>query len=330
MGWLARIVEAGARQRRSLQEVQADLFLDEGERSAKVSVFWPLLVLSTVIAGGGVIEDSTATVVGAMIIAPLGTPIFGAALAIAIGYRRRLLGALGFLALGVVVAIAIGALMGSVLPERMPPALNPQITGRTSPTILDLVIAIATGAAGAYGLVRRDVASVLPGVAIAISLVPPLAVVGITLGEGASDLALGALLLFLSNVVAILVAGVLVFTAAGYREQAAELEPRLRSRATWIVLVGTAALLIPLGVASYRVIEYDRWTGAAAQATQRWVGGSGWRYGSTQTSGGTIVITITGHGPVPPVEDLRTAIRRTIPDDVPVQLLQEDAERTGL
>jgi heme/copper-type cytochrome/quinol oxidase subunit 2 len=131
-------------------------------------------------------------------------------------------------------------------------------------------------------------------------------------------------------VVAILVAGVLVFTAAGYREQAAELEPRLRSRATWIVLVGTATLLIPLGVASYRVIEYDRWTGAAAQATQRWVAGSGWRYGSTQTSGGTIVITITGHGPVPPVEDLRTAIRRTIPDDVPVQLLQEDAERTGL
>jgi heme/copper-type cytochrome/quinol oxidase subunit 2 len=220
--------------------------------------------------------------------------------------------------------------MGSVLPERMPPELNPQITGRTSPTILDLVIALATGAAGAYGLVRRDVASVLPGVAIAISLVPPLAVVGITLGEGASDLAMGALLLFLSNVVAILVAGVLVFTAAGYREQAAELEPRLRSRAAWIVLVGTATLLIPLGIASYRVLEYDRWTGAATSATQRWVVGSDWRYSSTQTNGSTIVITIAGHGPVPPIDELRAVIRESVPKSVPVQLLQEDAERIGL
>jgi uncharacterized hydrophobic protein (TIGR00271 family) len=330
MSWLGRIVAAGAEQRRSLTEVQGDLFLDEGERAAKASAFWPLLILSTVIAGGGVIENSTATVVGAMIIAPLGTPIFGAALAIAIGYRRRLLGALGFLVLGVAVAIAIGALMGSLLPERIPPALNPQITGRTSPTILDLVIALATGAAGAYGLVRRDVAAVLPGVAIAISLVPPLAVVGITLGEGAGDLALGALLLFLSNVVAILVAGVLVFTAAGYREQAAELEPGLRSRATWIVLVGTAMLLIPLGVASYRVVEYDRWTGAATAATQRWVTGSDWRYSSIQTNGSTIVITIAGRGATPPIDELRSAIRASVPADVPVQLIQEDEERIGL
>jgi uncharacterized hydrophobic protein (TIGR00271 family) len=330
MNWLTRIVEAGAAQHRSLAEVQGDLFLDEGNRAEKVSVFWPLLVLSTVIAAGGVIENSTATVVGAMIIAPLGTPIFGAALAIAAGYRRRLLGALGFLLLGIVVAIAIGAVTGRVIPMRMPLSVNPQITGRTSPTVLDLLIALATGTAGAYGLIRRDVSSVLPGVAIAISLVPPLAVVGITVGQGAGQLAFGALVLFLSNVVAILVAGVVVFTAAGYRQEAIEHEPRLRRRAIWVVVAGMVALLIPLGLASYRVVEYDRWTSAATDATERWVGRSGWTFGSTQVSGDTIVITIVGRGPTPPLDRLRTAIRRSIPRSVAVQLIEESGGNVGL
>jgi len=330
VGWVKRVVDAGQAQRRSLAEVQGELFLDEGNRAEKVSVFWPLLVLSTVIAAGGVIENSTATVVGAMIIAPLGTPIFGAALAIAAGYRRRLVGALGFLVLGIGVAIAIGAITGRVIPMRMPLALNPQITGRTTPAVLDLVIAVATGTAGAYGLIRRDVASVLPGVAIAISLVPPLAVVGITAGQGALHLAVGALLLFLSNVVAILVAGVAVFTAAGYRQEAIQHDPRLRRTAIWIVLIGMIALLVPLGLASYRVIEYDRWTSAATDATQGWVAGSGWTFGSTQVSGGTIVITITGHGPTPPLHALRTAIRRTVPRDVAVRLIEESGGNVGL
>ena len=330
MGWLQRIVGSGAAQRRSLVEVQQELFLDEGERAEKRSVFWPLLVLSTVIAAGGVIEDSTATVVGAMIIAPLGTPIFGAALAIASGYRRRLLGALGFLLAGILVAIAIGALMGSLLPQRMPLVANPQITGRTSPTLLDLVIALATGFAGAYGLIRRDVSSVLPGVAIAISLVPPLAVVGITAGLGSYDLAFGALVLFLSNVVAILVAGVLVFSAAGYQQEAIEQDPHLRKRAVWVVVAGLIALLIPLGFASIRVIEYDRWTRSVTSATERWLTGSDWKLESTQISGSAIVVTISGRGPIEPIEDLRRDIRRSVPRSVEIRLLEQAGADVGI
>jgi len=143
-------------------------------------------------------------------------------------------------------------------------------------------------------------------------------------------MALGSLLLFLSNVVAILVAGVGVFTAAGYRQEAIEHDPRLRRTAIWIVLVGMTALLVPLGFASYRVIEYDRWTGAATDATQRWVAGSGWRFGSTQVSNGAIVITITGHGQTPPLAALRTAIRRSVPRDVVVRLIEESGGNVGL
>ena len=94
-----------------------------------------------------------------------------------------------------------------------------------------------------------------PASPIAISLVPPLAVVGNHCGLGSYSLAFGALVLFLSNVIAILVAGVIVFSAAGYRQEAIEQDPRLRKRAVWVVVAGLVALLIPLGFASYRVIS---------------------------------------------------------------------------
>ena len=96
---------------------------------------------------------------------------------------------------------------------------NPQISGRTSPGLLDLIAAVATGFAGAIALARRDVAAVLPGVAIAISLVPPLAVVGVCAGQGSFGLATGALLLFLSNILAMVMAGTFGLHNAGLQRR---------------------------------------------------------------------------------------------------------------
>jgi Domain of unknown function (DUF389) len=102
---------------------------------------------------------------------------------------------------------------------------------RTAPMILALPVAVVVGVAGSFALSPRDVADILAGVAIAISLVPVLAVVGITLGEGRLDLALGAFVLFLTNAAAILVAGALVFTAVGYKREAAHRDARAGERA---------------------------------------------------------------------------------------------------
>jgi len=329
-GWLGRAFSAGSAQHRSLEEVQDGLFLDAGNRREKGATFWVLLVLATVIAAGGVITNSTATVVGAMIIAPLGTPIFGAALAVAAGYERRLLGALAFLVLGIAVAVAIGAIIGRVFPMRMPLSINPQVTGRTSPAILDLVVAVATGVVGAYGLTRRDVAAVLPGVAIAISLVPPLAVVGITAGAGQFHLALGALLLFLSNVIAILVAGVAVFALSGYRQEAHENNPRLRRRAVWIIAAVLLALLVPLGLSSLRVIQYNRWIDTSTTATQNWLRGTGWTLDSVEVEGTAIRITVTGEGTPGSIGQLRSAVRGVVPATVPVLLIENEGTEVGI
>ena len=129
-----------------------------------------------------------------------------------------------------------------------PPGQLADLRSHLADGLIDLVAAIATGFAGAVALSRRDVAAVLPGVAIAISLVPPLAVVGVCLGEGSVMLALGALLLFLSNLVALVLAGTILFAALGYSaeaDRAARLVGAGRTRFTLTALL--LAVLLPLG-----------------------------------------------------------------------------------
>ena len=208
MGWTARVLDAGAAFRNPLEDVEDGLFITSGDRRAKLSQFWVLLVLASLIAAGGVIGDATPAVIGAMIVAPLATPIYGVALATVTGSRSNLGASLLLLVEGIVVNILIGVLMGLVTFARMPLDANPQILGRTSPTLLDLIVAVTVGVAGSFALVRRDVSNILAGVAIAISLVPVLAVVGITLGSGRLDHALGAFVLYLTNAAAIIVSGI--------------------------------------------------------------------------------------------------------------------------
>ena len=139
------------------------------------------------------ITDSTATVTGAMIIAPLSTPIMGIALGVA---KRQGNASLLYVVTGGSLVVGIGVLGSLVVPSGSDLLANSQIASRTSPGLLDLIAAIATGLAGAVAMARRDVAAVLPGVAIAISLVPPLAVVG-SASVRARSTSLGALLVLI-------------------------------------------------------------------------------------------------------------------------------------
>ena len=193
-----------------LQRIRDQLFFEGKERGRRLSRFWSLLLLAAVIATAGVISDSTATVIGAMIVAPLMTPILGIVFAVVLtdgaNLRRSLLLVVG----GASAVVAIGWVMGLVVPYAVVAATNSQVAGRVSPTLIDLVGALAVGAVGAVALARSDISDTLPGVAIAISLVPPLSVVGLTLESGAPAQAVGALLLFVANVSAILASGIVV------------------------------------------------------------------------------------------------------------------------
>lgn len=270
-------------QRRTLRELSADLDLREGDARSKQTAFWTMLVLSAVIASAGILTDSTATVIGAMIIAPLSTPIMGIALGIAERSGNR---SLLFVATGAATVVAIGAAFSLVVPSTYDLLSNSQISGRTSPGLLDMIAAIATGLAGAVALARRDVAAVLPGVAIAISLVPPLAVVGVCLGQGAYVLAAGAAVLFLSTLVAMVLAGTLVFTFLGYAEDAAVVEGRSPRRAYTVLVLSLVAVLVPLAIVSVTSLLVYRYSRTVQLAAQSWV----------QSVPGAVVTGVTADG----------------------------------
>jgi len=177
--------------------------------------FASLMMLSTAIAVFGILADSTAVVIGAMLLAPLMFPVLGAAAAIVMGWPRRILSRGLLVAAGSVLAVMLAAVISFIIPGR-DTLLPAELMARTSPNVLDLGIALAAGAAGAYGQVRRHAAEALTGVAVAVALVPPLAVVGITLQLTEWQLALGASLLFLANVVGIVIAASATLLAAGF------------------------------------------------------------------------------------------------------------------
>ena len=240
MAGLSAIIEDNKFTSADIPELEGKLFF-EGDRSRRHLVrFTVLLFLSAVIATQGVIEDSTATVIGAMIIAPLMNPILATTAALVMGngpraWRSFLLVVSG--TLGVIVLAAMFGICGS--PYRRLPCTNSQITGRVAPRLVDLFVALAAGTAGAFAMSRDDVADSLPGVAVSIALVPPLCVAGISLSAGEWDHARGALLLFLTNLLSILLAGGAIFALLGLGKATTEgasharQAERLRSHCDW-------------------------------------------------------------------------------------------------
>ena len=197
------------------REVIDQLFPRGMPRRQFFTRFVSLMMLSTAIAVFGILGDSTAVVIGAMLVAPLMFPVLGVAAAIVMGWPRRVVSRALLVAAGSLLAVLLAALISFLIPGMDTP-LPAELMARTSPNLLDLGIALAAGAAGAYGQVRRHASDVLTGVAVAVALVPPLAVVGITLQLTEWQLALGATLLFLANVVGIVIAASATFLAAGF------------------------------------------------------------------------------------------------------------------
>ena len=199
-----------------LEAFEAKMFIEGPKTPRRLTNFFVLLLLATVIATFGVLSDSTATVIGAMIVAPLMGPIMATAAAIVMGSAQRALRGLALVAAGVASTILLSWLLALVMPDvAISLDYNSQITSRIAPGLIALVTALASGAAGAYIIMREEIADSMGGVAIAISLAPPLCVVGIGLSQGRWDAASGAMLLFLTNFLAILLAGGLVFLVSG-------------------------------------------------------------------------------------------------------------------
>lgn len=213
------------------------------------SSYYIMLFISGVIAALGLLAGSAAAIIGAMIVAPLMGPIVGMAFAITVGNRRLLKRSGTAVITGSLLTIATAYLICRVVGIS---SLNAEILQRTQPTLIDLVIGLAAGAAGSFAQTRRDIAAALPGVAIAVALVPPLSVIGIGIAIESSSVAVGSTLLFLTNLAGIILSGGLIFIWQEYGSLK-RAKKGLTVSMVMIVLLG-----IPLGISMHELIVEEQ------------------------------------------------------------------------
>jgi len=217
--------------------------------------FYFLVAASTVIASLGLIMNSTAVVIGAMLVAPLMTPIFGIALALVRGNAILLGRAMTAEILGVCLTIVIAACIGLLMPEL---EASDEMLSRTRPNLLDLLVALFAGLAGAYALVDEKLSPALPGVAISTAIVPPLANCGLCLSLRAYEGASGSFLLFFANFLSILLVASGVFLAARMNRRLHAVGGAAFARRFGPALIGFIVITILLSQGLARMVSGKR------------------------------------------------------------------------
>lgn len=220
--------------------------------------FFLLIALSCSIATFGLLVNSAAVIIGAMLVAPLMSPILGLSLASVAGEERVFRHAMLALIEGSLLAVLFSAALawlGHALPFGVLEELPSEVLARTRPTPFDLGIALAGGAAAAYALAQPHLSAALPGVAIATALMPPLCTIGIGIAVYSPETVLGALLLFLTNSAAISFAGILVFAALGFRPRYLDLRENGPPRSLYISASLVLLVTVPLVMFTVRFVN---------------------------------------------------------------------------
>lgn len=202
----------------------------------------PYLILigsSCAIATFGLLSNSTAVIIGAMIVAPLMMPIRGLAFGALIGNAQLFRTGVISVAGGTLIAVACSWIIGTLTGIT---TFGSEILSRTQPNLLDLGIAVAAGGIAGYAKIEQKVSGTVAGTAIAVALMPPICVIGLGLAQSSRAIAQGATLLFLTNLLGIALACMLVFLIAGY----APLDKARKALISAVAL--TSILLIPLGI----------------------------------------------------------------------------------
>ena len=245
-----------------------DLALQMAQDATSSFEFFYMLALAAAIATFGLTANSAPAIIGAMIIAPLMNPIMSLSYGLLVYETRLIVRSILTVIAGVILVVALAYLITRLFEFRI---TGSEILNRTSPTLIDLGVAMAAGGAAAFAQTRRSILSSIAGVAIAVALVPPLAVsgIGLALGEkatsengvslselglsaGGADVAYGAFLLFLTNFIGIVVVAILVFVSQRYGQWK-------KALLGLFLFLGLSALLIePLGEALHRLYVKHR------------------------------------------------------------------------
>lgn len=200
-------------------------------------------ISACLIATFGLISNSTAVIIGAMLIAPLMLPLRALAFAALEGefllFRKALLSIIG----ATILALFLSSLTGHLVDI---PDFGTETLARTQPNLVDLGIAVVAGGISSFAKVRRGVSDALAGTAIAVALMPPLCVVGLCLSQEKLFFARGAFLLYLTNLLGITLACMIVFILAGYTE--------INHALGWTIAL-TGLMILPLGASFIELVR---------------------------------------------------------------------------
>ncbi|WP_017303547.1 DUF389 domain-containing protein [Spirulina subsalsa] len=231
----------------AVTEERLNIFQSELASEASWTTNYVVLTISScAIATFGLLSNSAAVIIGAMLIAPLMLPLRGLAFSALEGdvplFRKSVIAIVG----GTLLAILLSWFLGSIVPIA---GFGSEFQARVRPDIVDLGIALAAGGISGFAKVRKGVSDAVAGTAIAVALMPPLCVVGLALSAGLGDAAMGAFLLYATNLLGITLACMLVFIVAGYAQVSHSI--------TWAIL-SALLLVIPLGTNFLELVQKSR------------------------------------------------------------------------
>lgn len=222
-----------------------ELYYDVSESAKLTEIYFALILLSSIVAAIGILKGNVAVIIGAIVIAPLIGPFVALSLATTLWDTSLIKNSLKTSLAGIFASLGLSVVLGVILD--VDPQLS-EISSRTSPGLGDIVLALASGSAGALAFTTGISASLI-GVMVAVALLPPVVTGGMLLGAGHLSLALGALLLLLSNIICINLAGVVTFLAQGIQPRnwwEAKKAKKYTARAIllWIFLLALLAAIL--------------------------------------------------------------------------------------
>lgn len=202
---------APEKQKSPMRISREELYSDIVDSTKLSSTFVFMTILSTLVASVGLHQNSVAVIIGAMVIAPFLGPNVALALSSCLADRDLAKNAMNTLVAGVAIVLLLSTLLGFVLDTNT--SLS-EIESRTHVSILDIVLALASGCAGVLAFTTGASSAVI-GVMVAVAILPPLTVFGLLLGAGHLSESIGAFLLFCTNIICINLAGVATFVGQG-------------------------------------------------------------------------------------------------------------------
>lgn len=223
-----------------------DSLMDDSELNRDYVV---MTIGACIIATLGLLSNSAAVIIGAMLVAPLMLPIRGMAFGFLEGDTPLIKEGARALGVGTVIAIALSTALGLMLGLS---EYGSEVWARSEPTLLDLGIAITAGGISGFAKVQPKISNTLSGTAIAVALMPPVCVIGLGLAQGKMALSQGATLLYVTNLIGITLACMLAFWLTGYAPF-----QKARKSLRYVLLI-TAALIVPLALSLVELVRQNR------------------------------------------------------------------------